>query len=348
MVYTPKPNIVKRVIDEFVGFVTFVFIARLVVATTGGSTAFATNLLVNALANGAAYAICLAIWPHVFLDLTLLICKFFDDLLLWFLGLGDIILIDFLVYLLMGLAQFLGGLIAALFIWVFIDNDVTNLGLPIVPSGVDSGRAFGGEAILSIVFVFGFFYVSQVYNRLFLQGKMESEKKDIIMDIKSKKPAYFINPAFQEGSDKYVLGAFSRAIVLGLLRFGLAAGGIPITGGLFNIFAYVDLAIVSWSWFDTYYVHVFGPLLGIFGYVFYVVLYYLPKLNLYSVFFGEDAPTPEALSDKIAEATRLGNLGGVTGLVSADKLDFYHRKGAHDPHIQKRRFRNAPQGQRHL
>lgn len=324
MVYTPKPNVVKRVIDEFVGFIGFVFLARLVVATTGGSTAFASNLLVNALANGGAYALCLAIWPHVFLDLTVLICKFFDDLLQWLLGIGDIILLDFLVYIVLGVAQFLGGLVGALLIWVFIDNDATELGLPEVPSGVSGERALGGEAVLSIFFVFGFFFISQIYNRLFLQGKMESMEGKVIKDTKTNQPAYITSPGFQDGSDKYVIGAFTRAILLGLLRFALAAGGIPISGGLFNIFAYVDLGIVSWTWRETYYVHALGPLVGIFGYAAYAVVYYLPKINWYPILFGADKPVNKPLSTKIANATRLGKIKGLESLVSSDKLDFYH------------------------
>lgn len=325
MVYFPKTGFLKRVVDEFLGFLAAIFISRLVVATTGGSAAFAGNLLVNALANGAGFAVVYGLWPHVFLDMTVILCKFFDDMVQWLLGLKNLMILDFAVYIVLVLAQFVAGLLAYLFIWVFIDESKTNLGLPSVPSGVSGERAFGGEALLSMFFVFGFFYISQMYNKALLMAKVEN-----MSAMKDGSPielgdGMMVVPDKLKGVDVYATASWSRALLLGLLRFGLAAGGVPITGGLFNVIGYLSGAIVSWTWVDTYYVHIFGPLVGIAGYIAYVCAYYIPKIDLYTYLFGVEAATPQDLSESVGRATRLPTFKKMPEFLSEDSVDFYSK-----------------------
>jgi|SRR6056297_2794830 len=329
MVYFPKTNFLKKVIDEFMGFLAAIFVSRLVVATTGGSLAFASNLSVNAFANGIGFAVVYAIWPHVFLDITLIICKFFDDMLQYFMGLKNLMLLEFATYFVLILAQFVAGLFAYLLVWVFVDSSVSDLGLPKVPSSVEGGRAFAAEFILSMFFVFGFFYISQMYNKTLLKAKVEN------LSSSSMKPTpiemsdgMVVTPQLLVGVDTFSEGAWTRAILLGLLRVGLSLGGVPITGGLFNTMGYVTGGIVSWTWDSTYYVQAFGPLAGIVGYFAYVCVYYIPKLPVYGLLFGNDAATPEQLSQDIARATKLPtfrNQNQIIEGVSDDYPDFYYK-----------------------
>jgi len=327
MVYFPRPNYTKKVIDEFLGFVAVIFIGRLVVATTGGSLAFSSNLSQNAMANGIGFAVVYSLWPHVILDLTLLICCFFDDMVKYFTGIQAINVLDLFLYFVLAGAQFLGGLVAYLLIWVFVDPSVSDLGIPVVPSSVNNGRAFVAEAVLSTMFVFGFFYISQIYNNILLQGKIENiisqKESSNYVDLSNQRR---VNASALSGVFTYTTGSWLRGILIGLLRTGLALGGITISGGLFNTFGYVTGGIVSWTWAKSYYVHAFGPLLGIVGYLAYFAAHYIPQVHLYELFFGQDSTPPEQLASIISEKTKLPRFSeenGTFGNFVDDTPDFY-------------------------
>ena len=300
MVYVPKPRIPQRVLGEALGFATFIFISRVVTATTGGSTAFATNLLWCAIGDGVGYAIAIFMFPFAIMDLTLLICFLFHDLIMWALGRQGFNVVDAVLYVVFALVQFIMGMIAYLLIWAFVPSSASNLGIPLVPAGVTEERAIFSEIIQASFWVMGFFIISEIIGMVFKEARSPAQKDAVT--------GKFIRGKYNH--TMYLIAAVFRAIMLGGIRTGISLGGIPINGGLYNILGYIDGAIVSWTWPTNWYVASLGPLGGMFGFVVYLIVIILPSIPLYRLAFGEDEAKLKQMEQAIKQRTSLKPIFG--------------------------------------
>lgn len=309
MVYIPKPKATQRILGEAFGFLVFIFISRVVVATTGGSTAFATNNLWNAAANGAGYAAAIFMFPYAYMDMTILICMVLHDLLMWVIGRQKLSPWDIGMYVVFGFIQFVMGALAYLFIWAFVPSDVSHLGIPLVPSGVSDERAIFSEVIQASFWVFAFFMISEIVGLVFKQARSPAVKDKVTGKIS---PARY-------NHTMYLIAAVTRATFLGLVRFGISLGGIPITGGLYNTLGYLSGALVSWTWKSTWYVPALGPIGGMIGFLAYLLVFVIPSIPFYRIAFGNENIIKEELAQLAGPNT---NVKGPPPLAVGDST--YH------------------------
>lgn len=290
MVYTPKPRVFQRIVGSVFGNLLFVFASRLVVATTGGSLAFATNLLWNAGANSAAYAVAIYAFPYAYFDLTILICMLMHDVIFWALRHRGFSVVDAVMYVVYGFNQFWTAMVAYLLIWAFVPESPSHLGIPQVPAGVEDIRAVFGGIIQASVWVFGWFLVSEISGYSFKEARASGPR-----DPATGRRRY--------NHTLYMSASMSRALLIGLVRFAVSLGGIPITGGYFNTFGYLGGAIVSWTWTSTWYVNALCPLGGILGFFAFLAAVILPSIPIYRLAFGEDEEQLHAFGRTVEQQT---------------------------------------------
>jgi hypothetical protein len=333
MVYFPKPDLLYRIVGEISGCFLFMFASRVVVATTGGSLSFATNLLPSAMGDAAGYFIALSLYPYAMLDFTVLVAMVFHDVLMWIIGERRFSIIDMFLYPFLALVQFVVYLLVYVTMFAFVPSDVSHLGIPRVAPGVTDERAVFAAGVQSAVFVAAYFIVSEMVTPIFRESvrkpvehrsldrkEMQQEGKSAIKWRRHYRSAEmtstmsgaptaigsaFVIPGMRVDSTAFMLASVPRAFFIACVRFFVSLGGISITGGLYNTFGYLGGAIVSWTWDSTWYVQTFAPLIGLVGFLGYIVIFYVPAIDVYSIMFGEDRKTIYEFSQRTELATQL-------------------------------------------